>query len=222
MKKLACILMVMLLCGCQIDKEQLKSEITNELNGMADLASISYTTMKKPLYSYYLPKDVGRIQSNSISSLLMKDGIRFIMNFNPNEVVIHDYYHSSVVQFLQPFTLNEESGLFYEGSGTFKGSDGRYHNYDCRISELENGNYILLLDMEYVNFTAVLKAVQIKPLIHSMFVIAKSMQYDSKEIVSLYSLRSSSDAVMTDLEEFNEELPQNGALSELVNQKSQE
>lgn len=222
MKKLACILTVLLLCGCQLNEAQLKDELTSELNEMASCASISYTTMKKPLYSYYLPKDVGRLQSNSLSSLLMKDGVKFIMNFNPNEVVIHDYYHSTIVKFLQPFVLDEESTLFYKGRGTFKGSDGRYHDYECQISELENDNYLLLLDMEYVNFTAVLKAVQIKPLINSMFVIAKSVQYDPKEVVSMYSLRSSSESVMMDLEDFSEELPENGALSDLINQNSKE
>ncbi len=79
----------------------------------------------------------------------------------------------------------------------------------------------LLLDMEYVNFTAVLRAVQIQPLVHSMFIIAKSLQYDSDEVIAQYSLRSSSDSVMSDLDEFNKELPDSGSLSELIEGQSE-
>lgn len=221
MKKVACLWLALLLCGCQVNEADLKSELTNEFHELSDQAPISYTTMNKPLYSYYLPKDVGRLQSNPLSSLFMKDGVRFIMNFNPNEVVIHDYYQASTTYELEEPVENESSDLFYDVTGTFKGSDHRYHKYECQITELEDGSYLLLLDMEYVNFTAVLRAVQIQPLVHSMFIIAKSLQYDSDEVIALYSLRSSSDSVMSDLDEFNKELPDSGSLSELIEGQSE-
>ena len=174
MKKVACLWLALLLCGCQVNEADLKSELTNEFHELSDQAPISYTTMNKPLYSYYLPKDVGRLQSNPLSSLFMKDGVRFIMNFNPNEVVIHDYYQASTTYELEETVENESSDLFYDVTGTFKGSDHRYHKYECQITE-----------------------------------------------IAQYSLRSSSDSVMSDLDEFNKELPDSGSLSELIEGQSE-
>lgn len=216
MKKLLQIGLITLLCGCSVNDMSIKNNLTEEFMTMSNQNPISYTTMTKPLYSYYLPKDVGRISSNPLSSLLMKDGVKFIMNFNPNRIVIHDYYqHSAYNGYDKPKILKNNMN-YYEIQGTFKGTDMKYHNYLCSITYLENDEYLLLLDMSYVNFTAVLKRVQMQPIIHSMMTIGKSIQYDSKEVIASYSLKYTSDSIIKDLEEFTEELPQNGQLSDLI------
>lgn len=216
MKKLACILIVFLLCGCQVNADNIKQDITNQLDLMNDYDPITYTTMNKPLYSYYLPKDVGRISANDLSSLFIKDGVKFIMNFNPNRIVVHDYYRKDEEIMKMKTNINEESELFYEANGTFKGSDSRYHEYQCKIIALGDNNYLLSLDMSYVNYLAVLKPVQIESMIHSMFVMAKSVQYESKEVVAKYSLKSTSESIKTDLEEFHTDLPDNGSIADLI------
>ena len=84
MKKWTLLLCALLLSGCKVDHVKIQDGITNELIEMTENEPIYYTTMEKPLYSYYLPKDIGRISSNELSSLFVKDGVKFIMNFNPN------------------------------------------------------------------------------------------------------------------------------------------
>lgn len=220
MKKLALLLIVFVLCGCQVNMTQIKNDITKEIESMSDHEPISYTSMEKPLYSYYLPKDIGRISSNEISSLFIKDGVKFIMNFNPNKIVVHDYYRKNIVlSSLKPI-VNHETDKFYESNGNYLGSDHRYHEFKCEIIELEDNNYLLKLDMAYVNFIAVLKPVQLEVMIHSMFVIAKSIQYDADEVVQKYSLRSTSESVKVDLDEFNDELPDSGSITNLIEKKS--
>lgn len=219
MKKLALLLCALLLSGCKVDHVKIQDDITNELIEMIEYEPIYYTTMEKPLYSYYLPKDVGRISSNELSSLFVKDSVKFIMNFNPNKVVIHDYYYKDKAITAEELTVNEESDLYYDATGTFKGSDKRYHYYDIKVVHLRDNNYLLKLDMSYVNYLAVVKPVEIKPLIKSMFTMAKSIHFDADYVVSEYSLQSTSESVKVSLEEFNEELPESGLLSDLIEKK---
>ena len=73
--------------------------------------------------------------------------------------------------------------------------------------------------MSYVNYLAVVKPVEIKPLIKSMFTMAKSIHFDADYVVSEYSLQSTSETVKVSLEEFNEELPESGLLSDLIEKK---
>ena len=216
MKKLACLLMAFILLGCQVSTPQIKNDITNEINTMAKSAPTSYKTMNKPFYSYYLPKDVGRIDSNDISSLLSKDGSKIIMNFNPNSIVIHDYYHKDEIKGYEENTIDETYKHYYRSNGTFLGSDYRYHNYSIQIAKLDETDFLLYLDLAYVNFTTVVKEVQLASFIHSMFIIGKSLTYDSSEIIAHYSLQSTLDSIKQDLDEFNEELPNNGSLSDLI------
>lgn len=219
MKKLGLLLCIILLGGCKVNAHDLKADITNELTIMAEHEPIYYTTMEKPLYSYYLPKDVGRISSNELSSLFIKDDVKFIMNFNPNKIVIHDYYYQDrFIPYTEP-TILEDTTLYYEANGTFRGNDSRYHYFDCKVIHLEENNYLLKLDMSYINYLAVVQPVQIQSMLHSMFVMAKSVQYDSDYVVSEYSLQSTSESVKVSLEEFNEELPDSGMISELMGNK---
>ena len=97
--------------------------------------------MNKPLYSYYLPRDIGRVLSNDLSSVLKKDGTQFIMNFNPNAVVIHDYYYEVDYMFMEMndtrLVSSDSNKIQYEG--TLRNKNGQVHKYgiclflyDCR------------------------------------------------------------------------------------------
>lgn len=216
MKKLACLLMSFILFGCQINTPQIKDDITNEIITMSKAAPVSYYTMSKPFYSYYLPKDIGRIDSNDLSSLLVKDGTKIIMNFNPNSIVIHDYYHKDEIKVYEENLIDENYEHYYHSNGTFLGSDYRFHDYSIQIAKLDDTDFLLYLDLAYVNFTTIVKEVQLESFVHSMFIIGKSLKYDSSEIIAHYSLQSTLDSIKQDLEEFNEELPNDGSLSDLI------
>lgn len=218
MKKWALCFCVLLLTACQADHTAIRKDIEEELTFSTSAEPIYYTTMSKPLYSYYLPKDVGRLSSNHLSSLLIRDGVKFIMNFNPNEIVIHDFYKDDIVKMSQESKINTDD-IYFEASGSFKGSDSRYHDYKCEIYEFDDGNYLLLLNMEYVNYIALAKPLQLEGLIHSMFVIAKSMKFDADEVIARYSLKSTSEKIIQDLEEFNDEIADNGFISDLMEKK---
>lgn len=218
MKKLMLVLLICLLTACSVEDQQIKEGLSQEFKTMSQVEPITYTTMSKPLFAYYLPKDVGRIDSNPLSSLLIKDGVQFIMNFNPNRIVIHDFYRKSMeMEYQNPEVTENEH--YYEVKGTFKGNDGKFHEYSASIIELDRDDYFLQLDMGYVNFTSVMKKVQLRPLIHSMMVIGKSIQYDSDEVVSTYSLKYSSDSITKDLEKFEGILPDEGSLSDLIDEE---
>lgn len=215
MKKLILVLMLCLMAGCSVNKQEVKDSIYNELKDMSNAQPITYTTMKKELYSYYLPKDVGRISSNDLSSLLQKDGVKFIMNFNPNRIVAHDYYLKTTVFGYKEPEYSEDSKTYLNLKGTFKGNDEQYHHYTCAVTELGDNKYLLILDMSYVNFTAVVNLVELQPMIHSMMVIAKSFKYNATEVIAAYSLKYTADSIIHDLEEYKEEIPQSGLISQL-------
>ena len=217
MKKITFILFVFLLLGCQTNSTKLKDDITNEIVSMSKNTPIFYTTMNKTYYSYYLPKDIGRIDSNELSSLLIKDGTKMIMNFNPNSIVIHDYYHKmNAKKYEEIQVINDD--LYYHAKGTYLGNDYRYHDYNLRVMKLDKTDFLLYFELGYVNFISIVKEVQIESFAHSMMVIAKSVQYDSNEIIAQFSMQSTSDSIKEDLDEFNDELPNDGSLSDLINQ----
>lgn len=60
------------LSGCSVYQDSTPQGLLNEVTQLSKTNAKIYTTMNKELYSYYLPKDVGRIKSGSLSSLYEK------------------------------------------------------------------------------------------------------------------------------------------------------
>ena len=57
------------LSGCSKTQEEYTEHLTQSVETIALSNDIAQTNMNKELYSYYLPKDVGRIESHEISSV---------------------------------------------------------------------------------------------------------------------------------------------------------
>ena len=140
------------------------------------------------------------------------------MNFNPNAVVIHDYYYEVDYMFMEMndtrLVSSDSNKIQYEG--TFRNKNGQVHNYSCIVDELDNGKYFFILNMEYVYFYTIAEGAELSSLIDTMFDIGQSVTYDSEEIVSIYSLKSSSEYLTENLDEFTQDLPSEGYLSDLI------
>ena len=217
-RKVVLMLCLLLLCGCTFNRETLQNDLQQSLQDSSHQEAVTFTNMNKPLYSYYLPRDIGRVLSNDLSSVLKKDGTQFIMNFNPNAVVIHDYYYEVDYMFMEmndtTLVSSDSNKIQYEG--TFRNKNGQVHNYSCIVDELDNGKYFFILNMEYVYFYTIAEGAELSSLIDTMFDIGQSVTYDSEEIVSIYSLKSSSEYLTENLDEFTQDLPSEGYLSDLI------
>lgn len=217
MKKLGLLMLCLLLGGC-FHEEDLEKDLKQTLQNSSHQEAIDFTTMSKPLYNYYLPKDVGRISSNNLSSIFKKDGTKFIMNFNPNSIVIRDYYYEVDALFAEmrdtSVISSSETGIRFEG--TFKKSNGGVHNFSCVVDQLDNGKYFMFLNMEYVYFYTTAYGAELCSLIDTMFKIGQSFTYDADQVVKLYSLKSSSEYLTEDLDRYTSDLPSEGYLTDLI------
>ncbi len=93
MKKVfAAVLCLICLSGCGSSDSDLPERILEELNELAAMEPLSGSNRTKRRYSYYLPKGMGQRDANELSEVLMKDGYRVIMNFDPGAIVIKEYY----------------------------------------------------------------------------------------------------------------------------------
>lgn len=91
-KGFAAVLCLMLLSGCGSSDSDLPDRIVDELKQIAAADQRSGANRTKRRYSYYLPKGMGQRDANELSEVLMKDGYRVIMNFDPGAIVIKEYY----------------------------------------------------------------------------------------------------------------------------------
>lgn len=213
---LCMLILTCLLSGCAKSDEDRMIQLMNKLQDTALLESFGQVNINKELYSYYLPRDVGRIENHDISSVLIKDGTKFIMNFNPNNIVIRDFYnteeehYSSIVQ--KQFDSKNEFILL----GRFLQHNNIRHNFRLYVDPIGDDEVILVLDCNYVFFYAVCHPLEIESLSTTMLTIAKSVRYDASEVVNAYSLKSTSESVKESIDDYSDEFPDSGYISDLI------
>ena len=91
-KAFVAMLCMILLSGCQGAKSDLPDRILKELNELTTQEFQGGTNRFKRRYAYYLPQGMGQRDSSELSEVLIKDGYRLIMNFDPGAIVIKEYY----------------------------------------------------------------------------------------------------------------------------------
>lgn len=216
MRKLCCLMLCLLvLVGCQYSTTNLANDLVSALKQADQIEPLDFSNANKDIYDYYQPRDVGRIQSNTLSSVFKKDNVQFIMNFNPNHVVILDYYNKDgALQKMEP-SVERKSSTYISIVGTYNGNAKSLYDYNLKLELLDNGSYFIDFDMEYVNFYAVSHPAQIESLVKTMYQMGASFNFDAEHIVALYSMKSNADKITQDLEEYTEVLPAEGFLSDL-------
>ncbi|MEI7667753.1 MAG: hypothetical protein WCI62_02010, partial [Erysipelotrichaceae bacterium] len=77
---LSSLLFLLVLGGCaQINQTNLESAILASMEDVANNPNNSINNMRKGLYSYYLPKTVGKVSSTELSSVLISHNTKVLL-----------------------------------------------------------------------------------------------------------------------------------------------
>lgn len=205
-----------LLCGCVIEESELAETLYTTLKEQEETKPVYDVNMSKNYYSYYLPKHMGRVKSDDLSSIFLKDNYKVIMNFDASQIVINEYYNKE----FEPDVFNElkvtkDDGESFVFNGSFFNAYDIAHPYNIKIEKLAPNQWMMKLKADYALFYAIVPHAELASVIEDCFVIAKSIRYDSTKILNDFSLKSASEAVKQSLESLNQEVPVDGYLKDL-------
>lgn len=205
-----------LLCGCVVDEAALAETLYTTLKDQEEIKPVYDVNMNKDYYSYYLPKHIGRIKSNDLSSIFLKDNYKVIMNFDASQIVINEFYNKEQqgADFKElKVTKDDGDSLVFDGS--FYNAYNIAHPYSVKIEKLAENQWMMKLKADYTLFYTIVPHAELASVIEDCFVIAKSIRYDSTKILNDFSLKSASEAVKQSLESLNKDVPVDGYLKDL-------
>ena len=205
-----------LLCGCRMDEAKLAETLYDTLKEQESMDTVPVSNMSKNYYSYYLPKSVGRLKSDELSTVLLKDNYKLIMNFDASQIVINEFYNKDIST-NEPIDLKitKDAGDSLIFDGSFMNVYRVNHPYTLKVEKLENSKWMMKLEADYLLFTTIVPYAELPTMIEDCFTIARSLRYDSKMVLDNFSLKSANEAVKKKLEELNKELPTDGYLKDL-------
>jgi len=205
--RLILVLLIFQLVGCSKISDELK--ITEQVSSIAEL-SVNYDNNNfKEYYSYFTNVDVGKISSNEVSSVLTVSDNEFVMNLKVNNIINDELYNS---EYLEVYDIKE---LKYENDGIYL-SNGIKYNYEYNVYSLNDNDYLLLLDTEYLGFSAIAELNQLPEIAYEMINIAKSVNIDNDLIVNQFSNKNVIDHEKETIKLFEQKIAVNGTIEEMI------
>lgn len=200
---------LMLLCGCTAGTGDLQSDL-NARMAKVNGESAHRPVYSKDFYSYYVQPDIGRIRSDQVSSVFMKDGTKFVMNLNVPQIVNDRYYDAQAAG--DEVAVN--AVLQAESQGTYLDYTDKEHPFDLRIYQL-NDQYYAWLQTDTAEFYSVCGQLQALQMGEEFLRIARTVRVDEKEVVSAYSKQTTISYTRKKLQLFQNIAPESGSVQEL-------
>lgn len=205
MRKILVILSLFLIVGCSRANDDLL-EVFNASKSKVDSLEIPVSNNhNKGLFSYYLPKSIGVLQSNNISSILSSDNEQIFMSVNVSSVMSDKAKTSDLnsedFELIQKFELVGRDAT-YEGS--------------IIIEHLENKQYLVYVFVNDVFFLSSTKKAMIPKILDEVFLIARSLEVDKKSIVKEFSNKETFSFEKEVIELFSDSIPEEGMIKDII------
>lgn len=217
---------VAFLCGCQSQAE-LSMRVLTQLQQLPQQKLSIGVNQVKPLYSYYLPAGVGRRESNELSEVLLKDGYRVIMNFDPSAIVIHTYYRESqedtqttptqkqelIKQFQVP--TMEQDGEKWIYTGNYLTTNQEVFPYTLQLLKHED-SYLIYFDTTLLKLYTYVPEAEVSSMLKMMVLLSSSLEYEERAVLQQYSMKFSEKHNENNLHYLEQVMPATGSLQDLL------
>lgn len=204
-----------MLMGCVVNEtvdvqKRLEDHIAQAQNMQVQKASHS-----KKFYSYYLPKDIGRYESDLSGNLFCIDGVRVAMSLNTAAIINQRLYPSNTQQTVK---MEGKTMVAYL-NGDYLDIQEHAHPFQVGIFDLGN-TYAVGLVSDTVLLQATCTALQTGVIAGRMLQIARSVLVDADQIVTYYSNQVPEISSQEKVELFDTQAPENGRIEELFEDHS--
>lgn len=210
MRKLLGLLMLALLIGCS--NLSYEDAIEQTLDDIESFNLKSSTKYRKNLMTYYLPQDIGVLESNNISSRLSYGTNEIFMSIHVSDVLqkgemshalkLQDSSESKSIEYSKNFHLMNHNNEELVG--------------EVLLEKLPASKYLLYVNVDDVFFVSSLYEADIKDVFERILGIAQSVIVDEKAVVSEFSNKESLSYEKNVIELFTESIPTEGMIKDII------
>lgn len=204
-------------CGnVQIKEENLSNQMTDVITQAINNSIYPSQNNHKDLFSYYLPFNVGKKETTDVSSILSIEGYDVVMNLNVSAVITDKYYSTSTYNTSESLGTVELSNTIFSNSGFYKDYEKKEQKYSYYITKATDDSYLVLLKTKYFTYLTNVP-LELLPLVtDQLFAIARSTRINAEKIVTVYSKKEQIKFEQKIVQIYQEQVPVNGALSEMI------
>lgn len=163
-------------------------------------------------FSYYLPADCYRRESDNLSSVIDFMAGHIVLNLNIKDIIADRYYYENM---LNNDGLFSENRLVYSKSSEMLKSEDEKLRYDLFVYSLDGEYLIHLQTRELQMYGYSFKGDLIETVRH-MMIIAKNTEVMSDNVIDSFSAKDVIDYEKKQVNLFNYVIPSSGYVQELL------
>lgn len=214
-KTLLLIALALVLSGCvKVNGSNLKSIVSAQVVTAVSEALPTTSTMRKTLYSYYLPTSVGRREASQSSTVLFSNNYNVLMNLDIVSVLTEKFYATESADPLRAYVLATDP--LFTLAGTYKDLKSVENTYVVTVNAIENNVVLLTLQTKYFVFSAVIPMAAAGDVVYDMMKIVRTCSINSDEVTTLYSNRETFSYTKETLEIFSQLAPESGKIIDMI------
>lgn len=213
MKKLFLLILCLLLSSCSYYNE---NNLKNDLDVFLNDLSFNYNVRVNHIckyFDYYLPSDMHEVEGTDNAAIIEFNGSKLSMNLNIAAIVKGNKFYTKDIS--DDGFFNSKY-LVYSNSGSFNDNTDSETLYTLNIYS-SNDQYAVCLYTSGVNFYCFTSSETILNLVRRLFIISKSVLVDREAILKAYSNEDVIDYSKSQIDLFEQVMPTEGYLSDLVN-----
>ena len=169
--------------------------------------TIPFTNHRKETISYYVPTNVGILEQQETSSVFVLGESEFLFTLNVTNIIAENEDPSG--------RGIDISNAIYTNSGMYTDVDGSDHPYTMSILDM-GGAYYVLFDTPKISFYGLTNPIECDAVVQAMIRILKSAEIDDDTIIATYDREEAAKSEKIELDLFDEVIPENGRLEEIV------
>ncbi|MBO4919372.1 MAG: hypothetical protein J5365_04370 [Erysipelotrichaceae bacterium] len=210
MRKLLLILLCIMFCSCA-RHEDLRQELDKVFTETGYTGKIRHNNFTRYV-DYYLPSDIGEETADRLSSVLIYNRSRIIMDVNISGI-INDRYYEDLPRAEEGFF--DDSRLFYTKEGTYKDYEGNDKEYIFRIYEYDE-DYLLHFLTKDLIFYAYGEEKDLIPVTSRIYLIARGAEVRSSAVLADFSTIDVIDYHKKQVNLFETIMPVNGSINDFM------
>lgn len=210
LKKLSVILVLLVLVsGCTAKKPDIKAI----MNVAFKRPIPAGTNHNKSYFRYYLSPSTGLIESTQISSILLIEKTKIVLQLNVADIVERQYYSEEI---LRPHIILPDASPYQLLEGSYYDRNNQEQYFVLAYKIMDNDS-ALVLKNQYVTLITVAANSAVDIVLESMFMIMRGVEVDSPKVVATFSNKEIIDYQSIEESFFELAVPESGSLIDMYN-----
>lgn len=208
------IVFIIFISGCSMSGVSLNQQIEDSIAFVSSQPIIDVRNNNSPLYSYYLPRNVGKRSSNQLAATIVTYDEEVVLSLDIASIIMTRFYRVQLAGQLRP--LYGTQNALVNKNFSLKDSVGSTSDYRIVVLPFLDDQYMVYVQNQAFLISALIPKTKIQPVLTDMLIILRSAKSQSNDIVNLFSNK-----VVVDYNRISKELiqfiaPESGTIVDML------